>query len=191
MNAAAIRQPTATSEAMSNLWRLHGGALLRFAQKLTLGDGQRAEDIVQETMVRAWRNPEIVNNREHLVRPWLFTVTRHVAIDLWRARARHDEIIDDEPVDRPDPAEHIDQAVTAIDVRTAIAKLSPKHQVIITEMYFRGRQVEEIAESLGIPSGTVKSRAYYALRQLKQFMAAPYAAASYSDATAMLASEAS
>ena len=175
MTTAAIDQRTATTEAMSTLWRLHGGALLRFAQKLTLGDGQRAEDIVQETMVRAWRNPEIVNDREHLVRPWLFTVTRHVAIDLWRSRARHEEIIDDEPVDRPDPAEHIDQAVTAIDVRAAIAKLSPKHQVIVTEMYFRGRQVEEIAASLGIPAGTVKSRAYYALRQLKQYMAAPYA----------------
>jgi RNA polymerase sigma-70 factor, ECF subfamily len=173
--AAAAQRCTATADAMSALWRLHGGALLRFAVKLTLGDRQRAEDIVQETLLRAWRNPAVVDGREHLIRPWLFTITRHVAIDLWRARSRHDEIIDDQPIDRPDPAERIDQTVTALDVRAAIAKLTPKHQQIIVEMYYHGRQVDEIARTLGIPEGTVKSRAYYALRHLKRLMAAPYA----------------
>lgn len=172
--AAAAQRRTATADAMSTLWRLHGGALLRFAAKLTLGDRQRAEDIVQETLLRAWRNPDVVDGREHLIRPWLFTITRHVAIDLWRSRSRHDEIIDDEPVDRPDPAEHIDQSVTALDVRAAIARLTPKHQQIIVEMYYHGRQVDEIARALGIPEGTVKSRAYYALRHLKRLIAAPY-----------------
>lgn len=206
MNAAAICQPvsgesalalvpsraaapattaprrTAASEAMNALWRLHGGALLRFALKLTLGNRQRAEDIVQEVLVRAWRNPEVVNGREHLIRPWLFTVTRHVAIDMWRARSRHEEVIEDEPTDRPDPAEHIEQTVTALDVRAAIAKLTPKHRQIVVEMFYYGRQVDEIAESLGIPAGTVKSRAYYALRHLKRLMSAPYSDAADSAA---------
>jgi RNA polymerase sigma-70 factor (ECF subfamily) len=159
---------------MSTLWRLHGGALLRFALKLTLGDRQRAEDIVQETMLRAWRNPEVVNGREHLIRAWLFTVTRHVAIDMWRARSRHEEVIEDEPTDRPDPAGHIDRAVTALDVRAAVAKLTPKHRQVVVEMFFHGKQVEEIAQSLGIPAGTVKSRAYYAIRHLKRLLSASY-----------------
>ena len=172
--AAAARHCTATADAMSTLWRLHGSALLRFALKLTLGDRQRAEDIVQETLLRAWRNPDVVDGREHLIRPWLFTITRHVAIDLWRSRTRHDEIIEDQPTDHPDPAEHIDQAVTALDVRAAIAKLTPMHQRIIIEMYYHGRRVDEIAGALGIPEGTVKSRAYYAIRHLKRHMTAPY-----------------
>ena len=172
------RRCTAAADAMSTLWRLHGGALLRFALKLTLGDRQRAEDIVQEALLRAWRHPEVVDGREHLVRPWLFTVTRHVAIDMWRARSRHEEVIEDEPTDRPDPVEHIEQTVTALDVRAAIAKLTPKHQQVVLEMFYYGRQVDEIAESLGVPAGTVKSRAYYALRHLKRLMSAPYEDAS-------------
>ncbi len=76
---------------------------------------------------------------------------------------------------RADPVEHIERAVTALDVRAAIAKLTPKHQQVITEMFYYGRQVDEIAESLAIPAGTVKSRAYYALRHLKRVMSAPYA----------------
>ncbi len=179
--AAAAARSTAAADAMSTLWRLHGGALLRFALKLTLGDRQRAEDIVQEALLRAWRHPEVVDGREHQVRPWLFTVTRHVAIDMWRSRSRHEEVIEDEPTDRPDPAQQIEQTVTALDVRAAIAKLTPKHRQVVVEMFYYGRQVDEIAESLGIPAGTVKSRAYYALRHLKRVMAAPYA-----DATADL-----
>jgi RNA polymerase sigma-70 factor (ECF subfamily) len=136
---------------MNTLWRLHGGALFRFALKLTLGDRQRAEDIVQETMIRAWRHPEIVDGREQLIRAWLFTVTRRVAIDMWRARSRNPEVIEDEPVDWPDPVQHIDQAVTALDVRAAIAKLTPKHQQVVVEMYFYGRQADEIAESSASP----------------------------------------
>ncbi len=61
-----------------------------------------------------------------------------------------------------------------MDVRAAIAKLTPKHQQVVVEMFYYGRQVDEIAESLGIPAGTVKSRAYYALRHLKRIMSAPY-----------------
>jgi RNA polymerase sigma-70 factor (ECF subfamily) len=165
---------TAAADAMSKLWELHGGALLRFALKLTLGDHQRAEDIVQETMVRAWRHPEVVDGREHAIRSWLFTITRHVSIDMWRARSRNEEVIDDEELDRPDPAEPFEQAVTAMDVQSALAQLSPDHRQIIVEMYFHGRQVTEIAQSLGIPTGTVKSRAYYAIRHLKRVLSTNY-----------------
>jgi RNA polymerase sigma-70 factor, ECF subfamily len=171
--SATAPAQTATADAMNALWRLHGGALLRFALKLTLGDRQRAEDVVQETMIRAWRHPEVVDGREQVIRGWLFTVTRHVVIDLWRARSRSHEVIEDEPTDRPDPVDDIDQTVTALDVRAAIAQLTPKHRQVVVEMFYYGRQVDEIAESLGIPAGTVKSRAYYALRQLKRVMSAP------------------
>jgi RNA polymerase sigma-70 factor, ECF subfamily len=166
------RPVTADGEAMREVWQLHGSALMRFALKLTLGDKQRAEDIVQETLVRAWRHPEVVGSGRRAIRSWLFTVTRNVAIDMWRARSRADEIIDDEQDDRPDPAEPIEQAITALDVRAALRKLTLEHRQVIVEMYCHGRSVAEIADALHIPAGTVKSRAYYGLRQLRQVLSA-------------------
>jgi RNA polymerase sigma-70 factor, ECF subfamily len=163
--------PAADEESIRAVWHEHGSALTRFALKLTLGDRQRAEDIVQETMVRAWRHPEVARDAK-LIRPWLFTVTRHVAIDMWRARSRCEEIMDDQSADRPDPAEPIEQAMTVLDVRAALAQLSVEHRQVIVGMYYQCQSVLELAERLGIPEGTVKSRAYYGLRQLKRVLAA-------------------
>jgi RNA polymerase sigma-70 factor, ECF subfamily len=175
-SAATPARDTVSDDAIGELWRAHGAALLRFARKLTLGDGQRAEDIVQETLLRAWRHPEIVGTGATAIRPWLFTVTRHIAIDMWRARSRSEaaeEALEDRHRELPDPAEPIEQVVTALDVRTALALLSAEHRQVITEMYFRGRSVAETAEILGVPVGTVKSRSYYGLRQLRLAIAGP------------------
>lgn len=162
---------TADEEAMGELWQAHGPSLIRFALKLTLGDRQRAEDIVQETLLRAWRHPEVVGSGQTPIRAWLFTVTRRIAIDMWRARARSEaveEIIDDRHAELPDPDEMIERTVDALDVQAALDLLSPEHRQVITEMYFHGHSVAETAEILGIPVGTVKSRSYYALRTLRQ-----------------------
>jgi RNA polymerase sigma-70 factor (ECF subfamily) len=167
---SALTARTAAADLISAIWRLHGAALFRFALNLTRGDHERAQDIVQETLLRAWRHPEVVEGREETILPWLVTVTRHVSIDMWRTRSRSEEVLEGEPTDRPDPAQHIDQAVTAMDVRAALATLAPKHRQVVVEVYYYGRPVDEIARSLGVPVGTVKSRAYYAMRQLKRVM---------------------
>ena len=168
--------PLAGEQALGELWRVHGSALLRFALKLTLGDRQRAEDIVQETLLRAWRHPEVVGTGQAPIRAWLFTVTRHIAIDMWRARSRSEaveEVIDDRHAELADPAELIEQVVTALDVRAALAQLTCEHRMIITEIYFHGHSVAETADILGIPPGTVKSRSFYALRRLRRTISHP------------------
>jgi RNA polymerase sigma-70 factor, ECF subfamily len=175
VSRAAAAAPVADEESIRALWGEHRGALTRFALKLTLGDRQRAEDIVQETLVRAWRHPEVAGGDTKAIRPWLFTVTRHIAIDMWRARSRCEEVMDDHLTDRPDPAEPIDQAMIALDVRAALAQLSIEHRQVIVGMYYQSQLVAELAERLGIPEGTVKSRAYYGLRHLKRVLSAPSA----------------
>jgi RNA polymerase sigma-70 factor, ECF subfamily len=162
----------ADSEAMREVWRQHGTVLLQFALKLTRGDMQRAEDIVQESLVRAWHHPEVIGNGQQPIRSWLFTVARHISIDMWRVRSRAEEALGDEHIDMPDPTEHMDQVITAVDVREALSTLIPEHRQVIVEMYLRDRSVAQVAELLRIPEGTVKSRAYYGLRRLRQVLAA-------------------
>jgi RNA polymerase sigma factor (sigma-70 family) len=70
---------------------------------------------------------------------------------------------------RPGPVEPVDQAMTAMDVRMALAQLTPEHRQVIVEMFYLGRSVTEIAQLLSIPEGTVKSRSYYSMRQLKRY----------------------
>ncbi|HEV2372153.1 MAG TPA: sigma-70 family RNA polymerase sigma factor [Streptosporangiaceae bacterium] len=161
-------RPVPGRDPVSELWAAHGRALLRFACKLTLGDQHKAEDIVQETLMRAWRHPEITSAGPAPLRPWLFTIARHIAIDMWRAHSRGiEETPDPGHTDVPDPADPIKQAITAVDVRGALATLTPAHRQIITEIYYRNRSVAETAAILGIPPGTVKSRAHYATRHLR------------------------
>lgn len=165
------RASTGETEPVSELWRHHGNALMRFACKLTLGDWQRAEDIVQETLVRAWRHPEVLGTGRAPIRPWLYTVARRVAIDMWRARSPTEEVADGEQPDVPEPWDCIERTITGMDVRAALATLSAPHRQVIVEMYYNDRSVADTARLLGVPPGTVKSRAHYATRQLRRALA--------------------
>lgn len=161
--------PAATTDerALEELQREHGPALLSFLLGLTQGDRQRAEDLVQETLVRAWLHPEAFDSAYTSMRPWLFTVARRLAIDARRSRlSRPTEIGDDLLAVTADPADATESAVAALDVRAAVRGLRPEHRAVLVRLYFHGLTVNEAAAELGIPAGTVKSRSHYALRQL-------------------------
>jgi len=147
------------------LYAEHAGPLLRYCLHLTSGDRQRAEDIVQETLLRAWMHPDAIANRP--ARPWLFAVARNLAVDAFRARrARPHEVGEDalELVASPDEAE---RALESWAVADAVRALRPDHRRVLLETYYRGKSVAEAAIALGVPAGTVKSRTFYALRALK------------------------
>lgn len=146
----------------------HGEALYAYAQRLCHGDRQRAEDLVQETMLRAWRHPASMDPANGSVRAWLFTTARHLAIDAWRRRnVRVAEVVTDQ---LPEPLPEVDEAERAVEswtIAEALNQLSPAHREVLQECFYRGRSVAEAAARLGIPPGTVKSRTHYALRALR------------------------
>jgi RNA polymerase sigma-70 factor (ECF subfamily) len=154
---------------MLELQELHGLALYRFLLRWTLGERHAAEDLLQETFLRAWKNLAHLNADMATVRPWLFTVARRVAIDASRAKqARVTEVGVGDLADRTTGGDEIDRMLISHTVRRALATLSADHRRVLLEIYYRGRSVGEAAEILGVPEGTVKSRTYHALRALRK-----------------------
>lgn len=155
------------AEVLRTLHAEHGDALFAHAVRLCDGDRQRAEDLVQETLLRAWRHPEALDPDRGSARAWLFTTARHLAIDAWRRRtARVGEVITD-ALPEPPPVDETERAVEAWTIADALAKLSEPHRRVIVECFYRGRSVAEAATVIGVPPGTVKSRTHYAMRALR------------------------
>ena len=148
----------------------HAHALWTYVVRLTGGDRAKAQDVVQETLLRAWRTPSVLDQSQGSPRGWLYTVARRIVIDDWRSSRTRPEVVTDE---LPEPrrsgeldaiAEHtVDRELVVAALRT----LSTEHREVILECYFRGSSVAEAAATLGIPPGTVKSRTHYALRALR------------------------
>jgi RNA polymerase sigma-70 factor, ECF subfamily len=161
----AKREETADDAFVRALYAEHGGALLRYALHLTGGDRQRAEDLVQETIVRAWRHPEALADRP--ARPWLFAVARNLAVDAYRARQSRPTEVGQTVLDTLPAEDDADRTLESWAVAEALASLRPDHRKVIVETYYRGCSVAEAAATLGIPAGTVKSRTFYALKALK------------------------
>lgn len=149
------------------LYAEHGRALHAHALRLCGGDRQRAEDLVQETLLRAWRHPEALDPAQGSVRAWLFTTARNLSIDAWRRRSvRVAEVVTD-TVPEPPGTDEADRAVEGWLIADALRRLSDAHREVIVECFYRGQSVAEAASRLGVPAGTVKSRTHYALRSLR------------------------
>ncbi|WP_250007566.1 sigma-70 family RNA polymerase sigma factor [Actinoplanes sp. M2I2] len=154
------------------VFRMHGPALLRFARTLTPGDPHAAEDIVQETLLRVWRNADRLHSTPEELRPWLFTVVRRLAIDSYRSRLARPAAPDndEELLTRPAP----DGTEGTLDrhvVRDALLTLKPDHRNVLVHRYLLDLSVEETAAQLSIPAGTVKSRSSKALHELRAVLA--------------------
>ena len=143
----------------------HAAAVWRYVVHLT-GDSAGAEDIVQETLLRAWRRPTVLDQDESSARAWLFTVARNLVIDRYRsARNRHEVGTDELP--EVATADRMDALFDSLVIIDALATLSMEHRAVIVHAYYGGRSIAEIALELEVPEGTVKSRLHYGLRALR------------------------
>ena len=168
---APVAAPPVDSDPEDVLRRLyaeHAGSLLAFVLRLTAGDRQRAEDVVQETLLRAWRNAHRLGGPDgRSVRPWLVTVARRIVIDEHReTRARPQEALGHD-LDLVAEDDHSDRVLQVMTLTEAMGRLSPLQREILVETYVEGHTVAEAARRLGVPLGTAKSRVFYALAALR------------------------
>lgn len=168
MTVAAAPQtpPAACSEnLLALLVADHAKSLLTYVERL-LHDRHMAEDIVQETLIRAWHHTDRLYGNEGSVRGWLLTVARNLAIDSARsARSRYERV----GMEQHDVchADHADATGASVDARALLRHLSYEHREVLVHTYLCGRTVQETARILGVPAGTVKSRQHYALSNLR------------------------
>lgn len=144
----------------------HASVLRSYVVGLTRGDWGKAQDVVQETLLRAWRNPAVLASHAS-ARPWLFTVAKHIVIDEWRSARRRLEVVTDEYPEQT-VTDIAQQTVDRQVVLAALRTLSTEHRRVLLECYYRGASVAEAAETLGVPQGTIKSRTHYALHALRR-----------------------
>lgn len=152
---------------MRSLHDEHAGVLYSFVRRY-VDDPSRAQDVVQETLLRAWRNLDGIDPRRGSPRSYLFTVARNVLTDMWRADERRPRLVhDDDALAAVPSPDAVDEAVEGWLVEEALGRLSAEHRAVVQALYYDGHSVGEAARLLGLPEGTVKSRAFYAVRALR------------------------
>ena len=156
---------------MKALYDEHAGALWRYALRLTR-DASRAEDVVQETLLRAWQHPEVVGDTERSARAWLFTVARNMIIDEQRSPRirKFGGSLDESSAPEQSAPDQVDSALDRMLIADAMAQMSAEHRAVVERSYYRGWTTAQIATDLDIAEGTVKSRLHYAVRALRLTM---------------------
>lgn len=164
--------PGADETLVAALYDEYAAALHSYAFRF-LHDRGKAEDVVQEVLLRAWRHPDRLDPSRGSPRGWLFTVARNVLTDTWRAeqsRPREAQLGDGQDVLAVD--DEVNRLLETWTVELALDQLTAAHRQVLVEVFLLGRSVAQAAYDLGIPEGTVKSRTHYALRALRQALTA-------------------
>jgi RNA polymerase sigma-70 factor (ECF subfamily) len=151
--------PFGTDAAFHSAWLAHRRVLHSIAVR-RLGDAGLAEDAVQETFLRAWVHAERFDASRGSVRTWLAAILRNLLVDMARARnarPRTDPLVGD-VVDR----DETDAIVASLAMGDALQQLNAVHRHVVVLSYVMQRPHAEIAQELGVPIGTVRSRLFYA-----------------------------
>jgi RNA polymerase sigma-70 factor (ECF subfamily) len=152
-------------DAAGALFDQYSGRLYGLGLQL-LGDRGLAEELVQETFVRLWRSAASFDPAKGSPSTFIFAIARRIAVDLWRRPSSRP--FAPEPSDTAAPNDSIDNVIVAVSVRDALQCLTPPHREVLELSYFDGLKQREVAGTLGIPLGTVKTRTFHAMKALKQ-----------------------
>ena len=166
---AAARFAAGDPDGVRMVYEQYGRLVFAIAYKL-LGNRSLAEEATQQTFVSAWRASAVFDPARELG-PWLATIARRCAIDIHRREARRSADVDLAAVDPSAPelvtmSASIESAYEVWEVRRVLDELSPEDREMVRLSHFEGLSHPEIADRLGVPVGTVKSRSFRAHRRL-------------------------
>ena len=157
--------------AMHVLYSRHNVRVYRFVLRM-VRDTTMAEDLVSQVFLDVWRTASQFEGRSQ-VSTWLLSIARFKALTALRQRKYEDIDQDDvmEIADQADtPEASLDRSRTSAILRACVAKLSPAHREIVNLVYYHEKSVEEVAGLIGIPASTVKTRMFYARKQLADLL---------------------
>lgn len=164
---------TSDRQAFAALYRHFAPRVKTYALRLG-APAAEAEELAQETLLAVWRKAALFDQAKAGVSTWIFTIARNLFIDSRRRLARAGAIVAadqvEEPVDPATPHSVLEADDRERRVRDAIAKLSPDQQAVVRLTYFSETPQTAIAETLGIPLGTVKSRVRLAAEKLRHYL---------------------
>jgi RNA polymerase sigma-70 factor (ECF subfamily) len=168
--------PRDADAAVRQLCLLHTKALNGYVQRFC-PDPASADDIVQETFIRAWRHLPRLSADDRLFRPRLLRVARTLLTDADRAARSRPIAVQDQPAEDVRDDTRLDQVLDRQLVCASLQHLSPAHQTVLVETFYSGGTPATVARQLGIPPGTARSRLHYALHALRQQLQEQHAAA--------------
>jgi RNA polymerase sigma-70 factor, ECF subfamily len=162
--------------AVRQLYSLHAKALHSYVRRFC-PDRANADDIVQETFIRAWRHLPQLSADDRPIRPWLYCVARNLLTDADRAARSRPVTVQAQPAEDVRDDTRLEQVLDRQLVSDALQHLSPAHRTVLVETFYRGGTLATVARQLGIPPGTARSRLHYALHALRQQLQEQHATA--------------
>jgi RNA polymerase sigma-70 factor (ECF subfamily) len=159
--------PADADAAIRQLYSSHAEALHVYVERFC-ADRTSADDVVQETFIRAWRHLPKLSADDRPIRPWLFRVARNLLIDADRAARSRPVVLQALPDEDDGTDSALEQVLDRELVATALQHLSPAHRAVLIEAFYSGGSLVAVARELGIPHGTARSRMHYALQALRQ-----------------------
>lgn len=166
LSAVAMRRDM---EAFEALFR-HFSPKIRAYMMKRSADRQLAEELMQETMITVWKKAALFDPARGSASSWIFTIARNVRIDSFRRTSRP-EFDPNDPCFVPDESPAADIVVereqSAVLVRQAMIGLPPEQRELLKLAFFEEASHSRIAEMLGLPLGTVKSRIRLAFARLR------------------------
>jgi RNA polymerase sigma factor (sigma-70 family) len=160
-------------QAFGFLYDNYAGALYSIIRQIITGNDELAGDVLQEVFINIWRKIESYDQTKGRLFTWMLNIARNASIDTLRSKSYQNSQKNQELPDNvyKGVANQTTQLnVDNIGLKKVLEKLKPEHRVLVELAYFKGFTHEEIAEMMGIPLGTVKTRIRNALLQLREYL---------------------